>query len=150
MPPPPFMFPLLHALRSVACHVLALLLRLSISPSYHLSIFRSSVSVSRSPWHRLSISPSYHLPVLRPSVSVPPSLRIRSSGSVSVAEAWEFPPHSQPSFPKPLTINDLQKQEWIWVLPKVPKSRAPFRNLLTTKGSIKEMLAMGWKTWPFA
>ena len=59
-----------------------------------------------------------------------------------------FPPHSRPSFTKPLAINDLQKQGWIWVLAEVPKSRGPFHNLLIIKGSIKEVLAVGWKTCP--
>ena len=58
-----------------------------------------------------------------------------------------FPPHSQPSFPEELTINDLQKQGWIWVSWEVPKSRGPFHNLLIIKESIKKVLAVGWKTW---
>ena len=59
-----------------------------------------------------------------------------------------LPPHGQPSFPEPLAINDLQKQGWIWVPRKVPKSRASYHNSLIIKGSIKEVLAVGWKTWP--
>ena len=59
-----------------------------------------------------------------------------------------FPPHGQPSFPEQLAISDLQKQGWIWVLPEAPKSRGPFHNLLTIKGSINEVLAVGWKTCP--
>ena len=60
----------------------------------------------------------------------------------------DFPPHSQPSFPEPLAINDLQKQGWIWVPRKVPKSRASYHNLLITKGPVKDVLAVGWKTRP--
>ena len=42
-----------------------------------------------------------------------------------------FPPHSQPSFPEPLIINDLQKKQgWIWVLHKVPKRRMDFDKIL--------------------
>ena len=59
-----------------------------------------------------------------------------------------FSPHSQPSFPEPLTINDLQKQGWIWVPRNAPKSRAPYYNSLIIKGSINKVLAVGWKTCP--
>ena len=59
-----------------------------------------------------------------------------------------LPPHSQPSFPEPLTINDLQKQGWIWVPCNAPKSRALYHNLLIIKGPTKEVLAVGWKTRP--
>ena|GEM_PF-5615365 len=59
-----------------------------------------------------------------------------------------LPPHGQPSFPEPLTISNLQKQGWIWVPCNAPKSRAPFHNLLIIKGPTKEVLAVGWKTWP--
>ena len=59
-----------------------------------------------------------------------------------------LPPHSQPSFPEPLTISNLQKQEWIWVPCNAPKSRALYHNLLIIKGPTKEVLAVGWKTRP--
>ena len=59
-----------------------------------------------------------------------------------------FPPHGQPSFPEPLTISNLQKQGWIWVPCNAPKSRALYHNLLIIKGPTKEVLAVGWKTWP--
>ena len=59
-----------------------------------------------------------------------------------------FPPHGQPSFPEPLTISNLQKQGWIWVPCNAPKSRVLYHNLLIIKGPTKEVLAVGWKTWP--
>ena len=59
-----------------------------------------------------------------------------------------FPPHGQPSFPEPLTINDLQKQGWIWVPWEAPKSGAYFYNLLIIKVSANKILAVGWKTRP--
>ena len=59
-----------------------------------------------------------------------------------------FSPHSQPSFPEPLTINDLQKTGMDLGAFRGTQKQGSFHNLLTIKGSIKEVLAVGWKTVP--